>query len=588
MRQFFKFLFASTLGALLAGLLVLFIFIAFIGSQLAFLSDDISTVGDRSVLELTFEGNVVERASKNPFDNLDLSGSSPKNIGLNDVLCNIKKAAADDHIKGILINVNGLNAGIASIEEIRNALIEFKKSKKFILAYSESFSQGAYYLATAADKIYLHPEGGIDLHGLQAEVMFFSGTLEKLGIKPQVIRHGKFKAAVEPFILDKMSDENREQLSVFIGSIWESMRRNLAGARNKTEATIQNYTDSLTLSIGTMAFANDMVDGLFYYDQVINQMNKLLGQEPEQKVKLVGLKQYMRSPSKDLDLSAPKIAVVYAVGDINSGKGSDNTIGSTTTAEAIRKARLDTSIKAIVLRINSPGGSALASDVIWREVTLAKQAKPIVASMGDVAASGGYYIACNASKVIAQPNTITGSIGVFGILIDAKKLFNEKLGITFDTVKTASMADLGTISRSLTERERAIIQTQVEQVYATFVARVAQGRNLSEAVVDSMGQGRVWSGKDALKLGLVDLLGGMDKAIETAANLAHLSTHRIVNLPEQKEFIEQLKEDLNTQMQLEKAIKANFGEHFEVFKAYMKWKDLKGVQARMPFEMKID
>ncbi|MEO0311503.1 MAG: hypothetical protein RIQ89_1160, partial [Bacteroidota bacterium] len=458
MRQFFKFLFASTLGALLAGLLVLFIFIAFIGSQLAFLSDDISTVGDRSVLELTFEGNVVERASKNPFDNLDLSGSSPKNIGLNDVLCNIKKAAADDHIKGILINVNGLNAGIASIEEIRNALIEFKKSKKFILAYSESFSQGAYYLATAADKIYLHPEGGIDLHGLQAEVMFFSGTLEKLGIKPQVIRHGKFKAAVEPFILDKMSDENREQLSVFIGSIWESMRRNLAGARNKTEATIQNYTDSLTLSIGTMAFANDMVDGLFYYDQVINQMNKLLGQEPEQKVKLVGLKQYMRSPSKDLDLSAPKIAVVYAVGDINSGKGSDNTIGSTTTAEAIRKARLDTSIKAIVLRINSPGGSALASDVIWREVTLAKQAKPIVASMGDVAASGGYYIACNANKVIAQPNTITGSIGVFGILIDAKKLFNEKLGITFDTVKTASMADLGTISRSLTERERAIIQ----------------------------------------------------------------------------------------------------------------------------------
>jgi len=590
MRQFFKFMFASMLGSFLTFLLLLLvIFLMIAGVVSSVSSDKLVPVSDNSVLYARLDNPISERTSNNPFENINFASMTSKgNIGLNDILDDFKKAKKDKRIKGIYLDLTTIPAGIATLEEIRNGLIDFKTSGKFVYAYSEGYSQGSYYVATAADKIFLNPQGTIDFKGLNAEVMFLKGTLEKLEIEPQIIRHGKFKSAVEPLILDKMSDENRKQVQSYVGAIWNSILSGISKSRNIEVKELQNIADSLLIQNGEDALKYHLVDQLAYQDQFNSELSEKLSLKSKQEIKTVNIAKYTKAYVKDdKKYVSEKIAVIYATGEIVDGKGNDKKIGSETTSAAIRKARLDEKVKAIVLRVNSPGGSALASDVIWREVYLTKNTKPVIVSMGDVAASGGYYISCAADSIVAEPNTITGSIGVFGLLLNAKKFFNDKLGITFDNVKTGNYADLGSIDRPLTASERAIVQKSVEKVYDTFITRVSEGRHIPKAMVDSLGQGRVWSGIDAKERGLVDILGGIDTAIVIAAKMAKIDKYRIVYLPEQKEplaeFLDNLSDDAETSF-----LKNKVGETYKYYTELQSLLKMKGIQARMEYDIDIN
>ncbi|MBK6398771.1 MAG: signal peptide peptidase SppA [Bacteroidetes bacterium] len=588
MKQFFKFMLASVAGFFIAGFLIIIFIITIVSSMIGGLKEnDKVKISEHSVLQINLEGPIKERTPKNPIEDIGLTGISiNKGLGLDDILKSIEAAKTDSKIDGLFINLNSLQTGIATVEEIRNALLDFKTSKKFIYAYSESYSQGEYYLASLADKIYLYPEGDIDFRGFRAELMFLKGTLEKLELQPEVIRHGKFKSAIEPFILDKMSPENREQTQKFISSLWNQFVKDIAESRKLSSEEVQKVADNLGARSGQDALDAKFVDQLAYYDEVLDDLKKKTNLDSDDKVKFVDLKKYSHSLPAIKEFSAKKIAVVYANGEIVSGKGSDDQMGSEKIAEAIRKARLDTTIKAIVLRVNSPGGSALASDVIWRETILAKKAKPLVVSMGDYAASGGYYIACAADKIVAQPTTITGSIGVFGLLFNAQKMFNNKLGITFDSVRTGKYANIGSTFYPMTTEERAIIQESVEKIYDTFITHVSEGRKMDKSAVDSVGQGRVWSGTDAKALGLVDEIGGLDAAIEIAAKLAKLDKHRTISLPEQKDFMKQIMEDFGEEAKIS-AVKNELGAAYTYYNEVESLVNMEGVQARLPFSITI-
>jgi protease-4 len=593
MKQFFKFMFASMLGVFLAFFLGIIVLVGMIAALISSAdSKKEAKVEPNSVLHINFEAQINDRSSNNPFENFDFgSMSGKKGIGLNDILENIEKAKTDDNIKGIYIDLQSVPAGIATIEEIRNKLIEFKESKKFIVAYSEVYSQGAYYLASVADEVWLNPEGLIEFKGLGAQVMFFKGLLEKLEVEPQVIRYGKFKSAIEPFILDKMSEANREQTMKYMGSIWNNIVSGIAESRKLTPAQLNLIADSALVQNAKDAVEQKLADKLYYKDQVLDDLKDRCGLEDAKKLKLVSMVKYTDAPKAkkkdDKGLAKDKIAVIYASGSIEGGEGDDQTIGSDRISKAIRKARLDENVKAIILRVNSPGGSALASDVIWREVVLAKAAKPVVASMGDVAASGGYYISCAADTIVAQPNTITGSIGVFGLLMNLKSLMNNKLGITVDTVKTNHYADLGSAFRPLTQAERDIIQNSVNEIYGSFIAKVAEGRGMKVADVDSIGQGRVWSGYDAKGLGLVDVLGGMEDAIEIAAKMAKLDNYRVAEYPEQKEPFKAFMEELSGEGE-DVMLKKSLGQNYRFYKTLDDMRKMEGIQARMPFDIYID
>ena len=584
MKQFFKFMLASMAALFVSGF-ILFLFFMVLISSMA--TEKEVGVKDHSILEISLSTEIKERSSKNPLEGFSFADlSNEKSIGLNDILASINSAAGDPQIDGIYLNLRNASGSMATLEEIRNALLDFKKSKKFIYAYSEGYSQRAYYLASLADKIYLYPEGEVDFHGLNANLMFFKGTLEKLEIEPEIIRHGKFKSAVEPFMYDKMSPENKEQTKVFIGSLWNQYLTDIAASRGTSVEELQKTADNLSGRNGKLALESKLVDQLAYYDEVIDILKQKTGISENESLNFIDLKKYSKTITRTKDFLAPKIAIIYANGDIVSGKSDDDQMGSTTIAEAIRKARKDSTIKAIVLRVNSPGGSALASDVIWRETILARKAKPLVVSMGDYAASGGYYISCAANKIVAQPNTITGSIGVFGLLFNTQKMFNNKLGITFDTVKTARMAGLGDMNYPLTAEERAIMQESVEDIYGTFIQHVADGRKMLVSEVDSIGQGRVWSGTDAKQLGLVDELGGIDRAIEIAAQLAKLDKHREIEMPEQKEFFDKLFEDLNAEAST-KTLKTQLGPLYNDYVRVKAALENQGVQARIPYSLDI-
>lgn len=593
MKQFFKFMFASMLGVFLAFFLGIIVLVGMIAALVS--SSDSkkeAKVEPNSVLHINFEAQINDRSSNNPFENFDFGSMSGKQgIGLNDILENIEKAKTDDNIKGIYIDLQSVPAGIATIEEIRNKLIEFKESKKFIVAYSEVYTQGAYYLASVADEVWLNPEGLIEFKGLGAQVMFFKGLLEKMEVEPQVIRYGKFKSAIEPFILDKMSEANREQTMKYMGSIWNNIVKGIADSRGLTPAQLNLIADSALVQNAKDAVEQKLADKLYYKDQVLDDLKDRCGLEDAKKLKLVSMVKYKDAPKAkkegDKGLAKDKIAVIYASGSIEGGEGDDQTIGSDRISKAIRKARLDENVKAIVLRVNSPGGSALASDVIWREVVLAKAVKPVVASMGDVAASGGYYISCAADTIVAQPNTITGSIGVFGLLMNLKNLMNNKLGVTVDTVKTNHYADLGSAFRPLTQAERDIIQNSVNEIYGSFISKVAEGRGMKVADVDSIGQGRVWSGYDAKGLGLVDVLGGMEDAIEIAAKMAKLDNYRVAEYPEQKEPFKAFMEELQGQGE-DVMLKKSLGENYRFYKTLDDMRKMEGIQARMPFDIYID
>lgn len=585
MKQFLKFTLAAAAGLILGVFSIIIIF-----SILAASGDSKEVQLDKPyVLRLELNGEIQDRVEEMPFDLSEITGQDVNILGLNDILANIKKAKTDENIKGIYIEIGMISAGFATREEIRNALLDFKESGKFITTYSEIYTQGSYYLASVADYICMYPEGGMELRGLNSTIPFFTNAFKKMGIEPQVIRHGKFKSAVEPFMLTEISDENREQIETYMGSIWEHFLKNVASDRELTRDRLNEMAENLEIQTTEDAVRLGLVDSLFYRDQFQNHLANLMEQENYDDINFVSLKKYNKVKNENArdKFKKEKVAVIYAQGEIQSGEGSETVIGSERISKAIRKARKDKKVKAIVLRVNSPGGSALASDVIWREMKLANEEKPVVVSMGDVAASGGYYIACASDKIYASPNTITGSIGVFGIMPNIEELMTDKIGITFDNVKTNKFADLGSVNRPLTQEEYDIIQKGVVDVYNTFTSKVAEGRDMSQENVDDIGQGRVWSGTNAMDINLIDEYGGLEAAVAGAAELAELEDYRIYELPEQKdpfqELLEQLEEDMQTSW-----IKYQLGDQYKYYKTIQDIKHLKGVQARMPYQFVVD
>lgn len=592
MKSFFKIFFASMLAIIITGVITGLIFFGIIAGLISSAGDKPVVVKENSILKITLDNEIVDRATDNPLQNIDfMSLQSNQKLGLYDILKCIKKAKTDKDIKGIYLELTDIEAGIATVEEIRNALVSFKDSGKFIISYSDYYSQKAYYLASASDKVYINPQGTIDFKGLSAELMFFKGTLEKLGVEPQIIRHGKFKSAIEPFILDKMSPENREQTITYMKSIWDNIVAGISESRKITSAELNNLADSMKIENATAALNYKLVDGLKYKDEIITELQTLSGVTEKEGLRFTSLGNYKKSPEKKEErkkgLAKDKIAIIYASGEIDMGEGEDQKIGSEGLSKVIRKARKDSTIKAVVFRVNSPGGSALASEVIWREIVLTKKVKPVIVSMGDVAASGGYYISCPADVILADRNTITGSIGVFGVLWNGQKLMNEKLGITVDRVTTNTHSDIGSVFRPMEDSERAIIQKSVEEIYDVFITHVAEGRSIEKSQVDSVGQGRVWSGVNAKEIKLIDEFGGIERAIEIAKEKAKLDNYRIVELPRQKDPFQQILEQLKGDSQ-ESAIKQYLGFSFKYYKNLNELINLKGVQARLPYFIDIN
>lgn len=589
--NFIKTIFASAIGTLLAGLVLFFFaFIVIIGvitfAMDDFASGDTVTVKENSVLALNLDAPILERAPKVDFE---IPGFSEKSLGLDKLIETIAKAKTDEKIKGLYLSFSSVAGGSATTEALRKALLDFKTEGKWIVAYSEGYTQKGYYLASVADEIYLNPEGSIMFYGLSYKPMFMKDMLDKIGVDMQIIRgsNNKFKSAVEPFMYNQMSEANKEQSRQLIGSVWSHVVDGIAQERSLDPADINTAADDLTLFIAKEAVSNKFVDGLKYHDEIQALLAEKLEVDELDKKQVVTYDDYKKvklTKTKAKDLKKKKIAVVYAVGEIESGEGDDETIGSDRIAAAIRDARKDTVVKAIVLRVNSPGGSALASDVIWREMTLASDEKPVVVSMGDLAASGGYYISCAADKIYAETNTITGSIGVFGVMPNAQKLLNKKLGIHFDGVKTNDHSDVFDFSKPLQSVEAAIIQRSVDDIYSSFLGKVADGRNLRKSYVDSIGQGRVWTGIDALELGLVDEIGGMDEAIEWAAEQAGLEAYNLKYLPKQKGPFDEFMESFSGEAE-SRIIEHTLSDYelINQMKYVQSVMNMKGVQARLPY-----
>lgn len=590
MKDFFKFMFASMLGTFIMSVILFFIFMGIVASFATLIEKEETKLSDNTLLHIELSTDITDRTPKDPFSGFDFATmESNKALGLNDILKNLDKAARDPKIKGIYLDLTSLSAGMATIEEIRDGLVKFKKSGKFLIAYSESYSQGSYYLASTADKIYLNPEGMLDFQGISAELMFFKGTIEKLDAEMQIIRHGKYKSAVEPFLLDKMSDENREQMMALIDGIWGTILAGISDSRGIAKEELNRIADGLLLKTPEDAVKFKFVDALKYKDEILAELKEKLGVEKEDDMKFVSLSKYTLAadPSTEKPDRKNKIAVVYALGEISSGEGSDESIGSERISKAIRKARTDDKVKAIVLRVNSPGGSALASDVILREVKLAVKEKPVVVSMGDVAASGGYYISCAASKIFADKSTITGSIGVLGIVPNLEKTMKEKLGITFDYAMSNENSNFMTLNRPLTPYQKELIQGYIEDVYSTFVSHVSEGRNMPSDKVDAIGQGRVWIGSDAKEINLIDEFGGLTDAIEAAKELANLTTYSIKDLPEQEDPFEKIINDIFGDASIESHLKSELGDNYRLYQYLKYWKEATGVQARMPFDVYV-
>ncbi|MFN8407037.1 MAG: signal peptide peptidase SppA [Sphingobacteriaceae bacterium] len=587
MKEFFKFVFASMMGVILSFFVLLVLFVAVLTAVISIAGRERKAeVNPNSVLHITLSYPILERTVKNPLNNLDFIGYENNGIGLNDILAGIEKATTDKNIKGIYLNISSLSTGYASIEEIRNALVEFKKSGKFIIAYSEVYTQGAYYLASVADKLYLNPEGMIDFRGLSSEIPFFKKALDKLEIEVQVIKVGTYKSAVEPFVLEKMSEPNRTQVKSFLGSMYDYLLGKVAESRKLPKDSVYAISYQAKLRNATDALHYKMVDGLRYKDEIIDELKSLTSIAKDKDVKSISIEKYAPTDEEKESHAKNRIALVYATGDIISGEGSDQTIGSERISRALREARTDDKVKAIVLRINSPGGSSLASDVIWREVMLTKKAKPVIVSMGDVAASGGYYIACAADSIFAQPTTITGSIGVFGLIPNMQRFFNNKLGITFDGVQTGLFSNTGSIIRPLTEAEKMIIQNEVNHIYNSFTSKVAEGRKKSQSYIDGIAQGRVWSGKEALTNGLVDRLGNIHDAISSAAKKAGLDTYQIVDYPTLKDPLLSLfshpTDKLKTYL-----LKSELGENYLYYQTAKSALNNMGIQSRLPYNVTV-
>ncbi len=590
MKQFFKFVFASMLGFFLSSLIIILVVVVLIvGIVAAASSEKHVEVEENSILHINFSSTIPERTPNNPLAGLGFLGiDGEKAMGLNDILAGIKRAKTDHNIKGIFLDESYMLSGQATTEEIRNALLDFKKSGKFIIAYSEVYTQGFYYLASVADRVYINPKGIFEFRGFSTEITFLKGALDKLGIEAQVIKVGTYKSAVEPYILTKMSDANRLQVNSYLGSLYDHFLSGISQQRRINKDSLFAIANNLKIQFPEDALHYKLVDGLKYRDEVLNELRERTNLGSKADLHNVELADYSGSTDKaDKKESKDHIAVIYASGEITGGDGDDNTIGSDRISESLRKARLDDKVKAVVLRVNSPGGSSLASDVIWREVYLTKKVKPIIVSMGDLAASGGYYIACAADSIIAEPNTITGSIGIFAILPNMQKLFNDKLGITFDGVKTGKFADLGDISHPLSPEERAILQNQVNRGYDEFTKAVANGRHKTQAYINSIGQGRVWTGTQAIQIGLVDRLGNINDAIKSAAKKAGIKSYELETYPEQKGLFSKLGNNFSEQMRIH-AVKSELGDNYIY---YQQLKSLSTMmrtpQMRLPYDVVI-
>lgn len=542
-------------------------------------------VGPNAVMVIDLSGGFSEQRDENPLAPY-LNDEPSETPGLYDVIRHIDNAAKDDNIKGIYLKTNGNGNGYASSEALRRAIAAFRKHKKFVYAYAEMMSQNAYYIASASDKVYIHPKGSMDFNGFSMTMMFLKGTLEKLEIQPQIFYNGRFKSATEPLRETKMTDANRIQTTAFLGELYGAFLSAVGQSRGIDTTTLHRYANEGLIQFPEDALQYKLIDGLRYDDQVMDEIKQRLNLGADEKVNFVMLHKYDRA-NRPNDNSG-SIALIYAEGDIVSGSTDDpRTIASENYIRIIREARQDKDVKAIVLRVNSPGGSALASEGIWRELTLARKTKPLIVSMGNYAASGGYYISCMADTIYAESNTLTGSIGVFAILPNMEAFFRNKLGITFDGVKTAQYADLGSVNRPLTDVEKAFVQRAVDSIYATFKNRVVEGRKLSASVVDSISQGRVWTGAQAKALGLVDRVGGISDAIACAARMANVPDPKITAYPKPQDPLEKLMRGLGGEIR-SNFIKEELGTEYQLFQTIKKIKKMMGeMQAKLPYDIVI-
>lgn len=584
----------SFFSSLLASLLALTVFsvisiVLFLGVVAVLSSENEIIVDENSVLHLKLDAPVREMEVDNPLAGLSLTGSEGQSIGLIQLKEAIKHAKDDPKIKGIYLDVSYPQAGFSTLQEIRQALLDFRKSGKWVVSYADVMSEGAYYLASAADKIYLHPEGEIEFNGLTIEISFFKRLFDKLEIKPQVFRVGEFKSAVEPFIMEKMSPENRLQLEALANSLYSHVLTGIAEGRNIPVEKLKSIADNMEVRNAATAKELGLVDDLFYNDQFQDDLKARTGIEKTSGLKFISYKKYKKSFST-FTSSKNEIAVIVAEGTIMPGKADlqNQIIGADTYVNEIRKAREDKDVKAIVIRINSPGGEYRSSDKMWREITLAKQVKPVIASMGDYAASGGYYMAMNCDTIVAQPLTITGSIGIFGMMFDLSGFLGNKLGITFDEVRTGNFGESYTVSRPLSEAEKNFWQRNLDDHYEDFTSKAAEGRKMPLEELKKVASGRVWTGQQALDKKLVDVLGGFDDAIVLAAKRAGVSDdYKVKYFPQPKPLsvVEQVLLQLDEKE--EENVKAELGDLYTWYEQLQHLKQYQGTQARMPFELEI-
>ena len=594
MKSFLKYLLATIVGIIIVHVILFFVFIGLVGAIASFSSPSIK-IKDNTILKLSLKTAIPDRASENPLQNFNLTTmSSEKQIGLNKILEYIDNASKDSRIRGIYLDLTEISSNfgaLATIDEIRNALLRFKQSGKFIYSYTNlGYSQKSYYLATVADSVFVNPETPLLLTGMSANISFYKDLLKKIGVQPEVIRVGKFKAAVEPYIETHMSDANREQVQTYLGSLWGNIVKGISASRNITVEKINQITDDFKIYPVEEFVKEGFFDGALYENAMLYKLREACGLTENEKLSLTSFEDYTKVTFPTVNFAAEKIAVIYAQGNIEFQQGPES-IGPE-LATTIRKAREDKNIKAIVLRVNSPGGSALTSDIIWKEVQLAAQTKPFIASMGNVAASGGYYISCAADTIVADPTTLTGSIGIFGLLFSGENLIKDKLGISSDVVKTNEHSDFGggyplpipISDRPLTEYERNVMQTYINRGYDTFLDRVSQGRHMSKEAVNEIAQGRVWTGEDALELGLVDVLGGLEDAIAIAANKAGLDCYQLIELPVErspfKDILLNFSQSIRTSI-----LKSELGVFYDTYREQKEWLKIKGMVARIPYDL---
>ncbi|WP_259016025.1 signal peptide peptidase SppA [Emticicia fluvialis] len=588
MLQFLKYVFATIVGLLLFFVVCFFILVG-IGSLMSN-SDEKTFVSKNSVLKLDLNQIIRENTpQEDPFTELLSGGRGPGQVGLPQIKEAIANAKLDPNIKGIYLHAEYPTAGFATLEEIRGYLVDFRKSGKFIYSYAEVMSEGAVYLSSVADKSYLNPSGGLDFNGLSAKYTFMKGLFEKIGVKPEIFRVGEYKSAVEPFIRTNMSDANREQTQSFINDIAARFYGDISESRKIPMEELNNILNNALIQEPSDAVKYKLITNTGYWDEFEQALRKAAGEENDKKISYISIHKYLKAEKfvKEGSLSN-RIAVIVGEGDIVTGEGEDGSIGSDKIIKELQKARKDNKVKAVVIRINSGGGSSLASDIMWREIELTKKVKPVIASMGDYAASGGYYMAMPCDTIVARPTTITGSIGIFGMLFNVETLMNQKLGITFDGVGTHQYSDFPSATRTMSDAEKMMIQNSVNRGYEEFTSKAAKGRHMSIEKLKSLAGGRVWTGKQAKENGLVDVLGGMDVAISIAAKKAKLKEgdYRVKYYPIQKTGIEAFMEKFGKEREEEK-LRAYLGTLAPLAKQVKTLQSMDKLQARIPFEMEI-